>query len=605
MVEKIVTSIGKFSYRNRKIIAALALVIFICVAVLQSYATIEYSYAEDSVVAEIFPQDDTLLIVYSNNDEASIKQVIEYLEKDEHVTSIQSYANTLGLEMSPADISEMMGIDVTLVNTLFYIREYGMEIEGMTLVDFVSFISSDAFLNNEMFSSMIDDDTKAQISMMQSIVMALASDTEYTAKEIADMLDIDDTLVETIFYIAGFKNSTALNAPATVLATIAEMLGMDPEAIQEAFGVTPVKAMRFVDFVDLVIEVSGYAESLIDSEQLAQLEMLKQMSDIVREERELLPAELAELFSAYAEGGAFTEENLSLLYVMVQSTKADMSEVRISLYDVFIFICEDVVTNEAFSSFFDESVASQLEEAKATMEDGITQLIGAEHSRMVVTLDYVPDSQEIKKFYDDFNDVLGDLFSEEYFLVGATAMSDEVSKSFSEEYRIISIVTAVAVFAVVLLTFKKLFVSLLLIFVIEGAVFSMMSVMTVTGSPMYFIALILVQCILMGSMIDYGILFTSYYMEVRKEYSVEEALPEVMRRATYAILMSSVTLIVVTFVCGLFMTGAVASILKTLSIGATCAILLIMFALPSLLVIFDKYFIPGSGEAEEEVDPFD
>lgn len=605
MLEKIVTSIGKFSYRNRKIIAALALVLFICVAILQSYATIEYSYAEESLVTEIFPQDDTLLLVYSNNDEASINQVIEYLLKDEHVTSVQAYANTLGLEMSPADISAMMGIDVTLVNTLFYIREYGMEAHGMTLVDFVSFISSDAFLNNDMLASMIDDDTKAQISQMQSIVTALADDKEYSAEEIADMLDVDDMLVETIFYIAGFKNSTALEAPATALATLAEMLGMDPEDIQKTFGITPVKAMRFADFVDLVIEISGYAEGIIDAEQLAQLDMLSEISAIVKEGRELLPAELAELFSDYAEDGAFTEENLALLYVMVQSTKMDMSEVRISLYDVFIFICEDVVTNEAFASFFDESVASQLEEARVTMEDGITQLIGKDHSRMVVTLNYVPDSKEIEKFYADFNDLLGDLFSEEYFLVGATAMSDEVSKSFSEEYKLISLVTAIAVFAVVLLTFKKLFVSLLLIFVIEGAVFSMMSVMTVTGSPMYFIALILVQCILMGSMIDYGILFTSYYMEVRKEYSVEEALPEVMRRATYAILMSSITLIVVTFVCGLFMTGAVASILKTLGIGATCAILLIMFALPSLLVIFDKYFIPGSGDETEEVDPFD
>ena len=167
MLEKIVTSIGKFSYRNRKIIAALALVLFICVAILQSYATIEYSYAEESLVTEIFPQDDTLLLVYSNNDEASINQVIEYLLKDEHVTSVQAYANTLGLEMSPADISAMMGIDVTLVNTLFYIREYGMEAHGMTLVDFVSFISSDAFLNNDMLASMIDDNTKAQISQMQ------------------------------------------------------------------------------------------------------------------------------------------------------------------------------------------------------------------------------------------------------------------------------------------------------------------------------------------------------------------------------------------------------------------------------------------------------
>ena len=127
---------------------------------------------------------------------------------------------------------------------------------------------------------------------------------------------------------------------------------------------------------------------------------------------------------------------------------------------------------------------------------------------------------------------------------------------------------------------------------------AIMSVMTLAGSPMFFIALILVQCILMGSMIDYAILFTTYYREVGKEYVLEEALPVVMTRATYAILTSSLILVIVTFVCGLFMSGTVAAILQTLSIGSFCAILLILFALPSYLAILDRFFIKDSKEKQ-------
>ena len=133
--------------------------------------------------------------------------------------------------------------------------------------------------------------------------------------------------------------------------------------------------------------------------------------------------------------------------------------------------------------------------------------------------------------------------------------------------------------------------SALLIAIIECAVFAMMGVMAVTESPIFFIAVILVQCILMGTMIDYAILFTTYYREVRKEFSIEEALPETMRRSSYAILTSSLILVLVTFACGLFMEGMVSAILQALSIGAFSAILLIMFVLPSLLVIFDKWVI--------------
>ena len=121
MFNKIVSSIGSFSYKNRKTISIVALVLFIAVAIIQSLLIIEYSYAEESLVTDIFPQDDTVVIVYENKDEEKIPEVIKYLEKDEHVTSIQAYANTLGMKMSPLDIVEMMGIPESFVNTLFII----------------------------------------------------------------------------------------------------------------------------------------------------------------------------------------------------------------------------------------------------------------------------------------------------------------------------------------------------------------------------------------------------------------------------------------------------------------------------------------------------
>ena len=133
----------------------------------------------------------------------------------------------------------------------------------------------------------------------------------------------------------------------------------------------------------------------------------------------------------------------------------------------------------------------------------------------------------------------------------------------------------------------------------------MMGVMVIMDTPMFFIAMILVQCILMGSMIDYGILFTSYYTEVRKELPVEKALPETMKRATHAILTSSLMIILVTLICGRLMSGAVATILTTLGIGALCAIILILFVLPSLLVIFDSHVTGVKKEKEPQVDPFD
>lgn len=596
MFDKIVSSIGRFSFKNRKLIAVLGFILLIAVIILESQTIIEYSYAEDSIVTDIFPQDDIIVLVYENKDEKMMSSIIDMLSKDEHVTSIQAYANTLGAEMSVDDVAGMFGIDRVFVNTLFYLCENGFATEGMTFVDFATFITSDDFINNELFAPMLDEASKAQIAQLGSLVTALTSTDKYSAEEISAMFGVDVQMVQSVFYIKQLQNINYQNFANTIFGTIAGVLGVDAQTIEKVFNITPVTSLNMEEFVRVISDLSAIADAFVDSEQGAQLHTLIDIYDAVKSNKELSPSDIVDLFGNMADTDMFTEENLTLLYIMSRSNTMDMSSTKIPLYDFFTFLSEEIITNEAFSSYFDEAMLAEFESAKTMMSEGIAQLVGPEHSRMVITVDYVLESPEINKFYADLTDMLDNTLSGNYYLVGNSAMSYEVSQTFDQEYLIISIVTAIAVFLVVYMSFRKFSVSLLLICVIECAVFAMMSVMAVTGSPMFFIALILVQCILMGSMIDYAILFTTYYREVRKEYVLEEALPVVMTRATYAILTSSLILVLVTFICGFFMTGTVAAILQTLSIGAFCAILLILFVLPSYLVLLDKFIIKESKE---------
>lgn len=603
MFEKIVSSIGRFSFKNRKVIAFLGFILLVAVIILESQTIIEYSYAEESLVTDIFPQDDIIVIVYKNEDEHKISSIIDKLNEDEHVTSIQAYANTLGIQMSVEDLSEMFGIDKTFVNTLFYLYTNGFETSGMTFVDFATFISSDEFLNNELFSSMIDEQSKAQIAQLGDLVTSITSGTEYTALEIANMFGVDQQTVQSVFYIKQLQNINYKNFASTIFGTIAGVLGVDSQTIEKVFNITPVTSMTMESFVGVITDLSSIADIFMGDELGAQLSTLIDIYDAIKTNKELSPADLVDLFGGMSgDSDMFTEENLTLLYIMSRSNTMDMSDTKIALYDFFIFLSEEIVTNEAFSSYFDEATLVEFESAKTMMSDGIAQLVGPEHSRMVVTVDYVLESPEINEFYVNLTGMLDKTLTYDYYLVGNSAMSYEVSQTFDQEYLIISIVTAIAVFIVVYLSFRRFSVSLLLICVIECAVFAMMSVMTITNSPMFFIALILVQCILMGSMIDYAILFTTYYREVRKEYVLEEALPVVMTRATYAILTSSLILVLVTFICGIFMTGTVAAILQTLSIGAFCAIILILFVLPSYLVLLDRFIIKESKEMTMEIE---
>ena len=553
MFDRVVSSIGSFSYKYRKIICILAAVLFIVCIFLESQTVISYSYIEENTITEVFPQDDTLVIVYENKNEGDIHNIITELEKDEHITSIQAYSNTLGAKLTPTDLAQNFGIDEMFVNVIYHMY-YGDEVAPMTLVEFTTFITSDEFVNNPMLAGNMDENSKEQLYQLGNIVNALNSNEPMSAEDIATMTDMDINVIKTILFFTQFNTDSIV----------------------------------FKDFVSSINELTSIASGAIDEETLVQLNALNTMSEHITNKTLLLPGDIVTIFSSMAENEMFTEDSVTLLYMVAQNSEKMYEPV--ALYDIFMFL-SGVLEDGMLSSFVDDEMKAQFTEAKTIIEDGKAQLMGPEYSRMIVTLSYKPDSDEIKTFYKDLDVLLNDNLRGDYYMVGATAMAHEVEGSFDTEYTIISIVTAIAVLIVVCISFRKFAIPVLLVCIIEFSVFAMMSVMAVINFPMYFIALILVQCILMGSMIDYAILLTTYYTKARRELPVHQALPEVMRRATHSILTSSSILIAVSFICGFFMTGQVANILVTLGVGALCAVLLILFVLPACLTLFDRYLL--------------
>ena len=96
-------------------------------------------------------------------------------------------------------------------------------------------------------------------------------------------------------------------------------------------------------------------------------------------------------------------------------------------------------------------------------------------------------------------------------------MAYEISKSFNKELNLITIFTMIAIFIVVAITFKSFIIPLILVFIIQCAVYITMSILSLTGTNCYFISLLIVQSILMGATIDYAIVYTTYYIEIDYE----------------------------------------------------------------------------------------
>lgn len=282
------------------------------------------------------------------------------------------------------------------------------------------------------------------------------------------------------------------------------------------------------------------------------------------------------------------------LYSFYAISKGDMPQGKIAIYDFMQFIIDDVSQDKALSSYFTNDILAQLEEVRGEMDDGLKSLVGANLSRAIITVNLPEESKDTFAFIDNLQMELDDKLSGEHHIVGSSAMANEMSKTFPKEMDFITILTAAAIFLVVAIAFRSISIPFILVCIIQCAVFITMGASALGGRNIYFLPLLIVECLLMGATVDYGILYTSYYREARRTLCIKESVISALNHSIHTILTSALILITITGVLGFMLASAepaISSILKTIAIGALCATLLVIFVFPGILVAFDKMVI--------------
>lgn len=545
MINIIAQALAKFAYKFKFIILGIFVVLLVLVCFGQSQSKMSYTYVEGNKINEIFTPTEQLVLVYDNNDEKHINKLIDYLGQDKHVIEIQSYANTLNKSYNYKDMASYIGLDSDSVKLFYYLYFNSEDTRAMSIKDFINFLTT--FLDNKTYASMFSENDKQMLLQYSSIINAMSENKPLDAESMGQTLSFDSSIVSQLYAVEG------------------------------------VDSMTISNFVNVIM--TKYSAFLTE-EQSSQITGFATLNNLVISNTELSAENLSKLFESSFSLDAST---IDLIYSFYYASTTNLDDKTISLYDFFMFINKSVTTNKAFLSFIDEDIINSLDTYKQTIIDGKNQLVGKTHSRMILKIDYEPESSEIKNFYSSLHSKLDSEFSGDYYLVGNSAMAEELSQSFSTEYLLISILIAVLIFIIICITFKNAFIPLILVVLIETAVFSTMSFMSITHVDMYFIAMIIVQSMLMGSMVDYGILMSTYYLEERKDKNKFEALKASLKKALPTIATSALIMIACTFILGAAISGAVSSILFTLGIGITSASILIVFVLPALLVVFDKF----------------
>ena len=281
---------------------------------------------------------------------------------------------------------------------------------------------------------------------------------------------------------------------------------------------------------------------------------------------------------------------IELLYLYYGSAKEYNNEWKLTLEQFANYLYDNVLQDSRFESFIDDEMKKNIIDSKETVNDAKQMLVGDNYSRIVINTNLDSESDETFNFIQKIEDLLRNE-NAEFYIIGDSPMAYEMSKTFGDEFNYISVLTMIAIFVVVMLTFKSILIPLILVLVIQCAVFMTMGILSLSGGSVHYLALLIVQSILMGSTIDYAILYTSYYLEFRATMKKKEAIICAYNESIHTILTSATILIVITFIVGKYATEITSKICMTLSKGTLCAELLILIFLPALLATLDKFII--------------
>ncbi len=256
----------------------------------------------------------------------------------------------------------------------------------------------------------------------------------------------------------------------------------------------------------------------------------------------------------------------------------------VPLIDIFLFL---YTMKEDGYVDLDEDAESEINDLYEQLSDGKKQLQGENYTRILLKLNLPEESPETFAFLKEIHQA-AEKYYDHCYLVGDSTSDYDLATSFSRDNIVISVLSALFVIIVLLFTFQSAGLPVLLIAVIQSSVWINFSFPYLTGTNLFFLSYLIVSSIQMGANIDYAIVISNRYMELKKEMPIKEAIVETLNQSFPTIVTSGTILTAAGLLIGqLSSNPAISSIGVCLGRGTIISMLLVMSVLPQILLLGD------------------
>jgi len=258
---------------------------------------------------------------------------------------------------------------------------------------------------------------------------------------------------------------------------------------------------------------------------------------------------------------------------------------QVPLFDMFLFLKDQM---EKGNITLEGDIQDTLDDLFDQLEKAKLQLRSEDYSRMVIYLNLPEESEETFDFLKVIHQEAARFYDEAY-VVGNSTSDYDLSTSFVDDNLLISILSALFVIVILLFTFKSAGLPVLLILVIQGSIWINFSFPTIYKEPLYFLSYLIVNSIQMGANIDYAIVISSHYKDLKQEMHPKRAIVEALNEAFPTIFTSGSILAVAGALIGQMTTNPIISAIGScLSRGTIISIILVLAVLPQILVLGDN-----------------
>lgn len=451
-------------------------------------------------------------------------------------------------------LSNFIGIDETSIKNIYTLYTTTKADIKLSSYEFVNFVLSHK--DDQVLSGNFNQNTLNELYLLQSVMNGVENNKKYSSSELSKLLGIDKSSLDLVYGLYSYKRQGAtisLKELVTFLVTDV----MNNETYKDKFD--QVSRLK----INTINKVINASENNIKYTKDEIFDIMSQLSETI------------------------DKNKIDLVYMYHGSVTSYNDDWTLTVEKFVNHLNNKILKDERFSDFISDDMRENITSAKDTINDSKKLLIGDKYSRIVINTKLESESEETFEFIK----YLKKTFGEEAYVIGDSPMAYEMSKTFNSELDFITLLTIIAIFIVVAFTFKSLIIPIILVVIIQCAVFMTMGILSLAGDSVYFIAILIVQSILMGATIDYAILYTSYYAEHRKTMDVKDSIINSYNKSINTILTSASILIIVTLIVGHFASAIAAKICKTISQGTMCASILVLLLLPAILAACDKLII--------------